>query len=273
MLIEIILLLLLCLFYLYISHHTCEHYEHVYTPDEIFTHLSYIDAALTENKIKHWIMYGTLLGAVRNNDIIPYDYDFDLGANIDDLDLILSLNNKINKDGYVFIKPTTMCVDYDTLSKEKLMWRVSLKIEYKGIVMGDIYLYKKFNDGYMRRFDINSGTYFWPNSTFHSWFIDTLKCVTIRNKCFDAPMYPEILLEHWYGKTWKTPIKARAQGGAGDDASDVYGGSKNISLKFLKSFLIKNNINDITQCLNHNIKYIFPAEQKDWIINNDKMCV
>jgi len=269
----ILIFLLLSIFCLYMMRQNYEHYEHVYTPDEIFTHLSYIDAVLAENNIKHWIMYGTLLGAVRNNDIIPYDYDFDLGANIDDLDAILLLNDKINKDGYTFIKPTTMCIDYETLSKEKPMWRVSLKIEYKGIVMGDIYLYKKFNDGYMRRFDVNTGTYFWPNSTFHSWFINTLKCVTIRNKCFDAPIYPEILLEHWYGKTWKTPIKAKAQGGEGDDSSDVYGGSKTISLQFLKTFLVEKNVPQTMQHLDHPIFYIYPAEQKSWIINNDKMCV
>lgn len=250
-----------------------EHYEHVYSADEIFTHLSYIDDLLKQHNIKHWIMYGTLLGAVRSNDIISYDYDFDLGANIDDLDKILVLNDTIKKDGYEFVKPTTLCTDYDTLTKDSEKWRVSLKIVYGGVVMGDIYLYKKFDDGYMRRFDTSSGTYFWPNSTFHSWFINNLKCIHIRNKCFDAPIFPEILLEHWYGKTWKTPIKARAQGGNGDDDSDYYGGSKIIQLNTLTSFLNKMNVPIMDPCINHQIKYIYPIDQKEWILINEKMCV
>lgn len=268
----IVLLLLFAIMCIYWSTHI-ESFDHVYTPDELFTHLSYVDGLLTKYNIKHWIMYGTLLGGVRENNIISYDYDFDLGANIDDLDKILYLNNKIKKDGYEFIKPITTCIDYDTLSNEANQWRVSVKIEYKGVVMGDIYLYKKCDDGYMRRYDISSGTYFWPNSTFHSWFIDNLDCVTIRDKCFDSPRNADILLEHWYGKTWRTPIKAIAQGGKGDPNSDVYGGSKTISLDTLKTFLYNNGITNIEPCMNHKIKYIYPADQKKWIETNDKLCV
>ena len=49
------------------------------TQDEIFTHLKFISGYLTQNNIKQWLMYSTLLGAIRQNNIIPNDYDFDLG--------------------------------------------------------------------------------------------------------------------------------------------------------------------------------------------------
>ena len=42
-----------------------------YTPDELFDSLKYISTFLTNIGVKHWLMYGTLLGAVRNNEIIP----------------------------------------------------------------------------------------------------------------------------------------------------------------------------------------------------------
>ena len=47
--------------------------QHVYNSNELYTHLSFISSILTKHDIKHWIMYGTLLGAVRENNIIPYD--------------------------------------------------------------------------------------------------------------------------------------------------------------------------------------------------------
>ena len=68
-----------------------------YTPDELFNCLKYMSNILSKNKIKHWICHGTLLGAVRSNDIIPFDYDFDLGAYLKDINKIIALNEIIKK--------------------------------------------------------------------------------------------------------------------------------------------------------------------------------
>ena len=46
------------------------------------------------------------LGAIRSNDIIPHDYDFDIGAKLSDIDKIKGLNKIIKKDGYEFKKPS-----------------------------------------------------------------------------------------------------------------------------------------------------------------------
>ena len=51
------------------------------TPDRIYTCLSYVSLLLKRYNIKHWICHGTLLGAIRSNDIIPHDYDFDIELN------------------------------------------------------------------------------------------------------------------------------------------------------------------------------------------------
>jgi hypothetical protein len=42
---------------------------------------------LTENKINYWICHGTLLGIIRDNQLIPWDHDIDIGV----------IENKINR--------------------------------------------------------------------------------------------------------------------------------------------------------------------------------
>ena len=224
-------------------------------PDTLYIHLKFIDRILTKYRIKHWLMYGTLLGAVRQNDIIPFDYDFDLGAFVQDADKIMSLNRYIEKFGYKFYKP-----EYYSSSCKKNIWRVSIKIKYKGRIMGDIYLYHKFNDGYMRRFDPKSGTYFWPKGTFPSWYINRLEKVRIRNQYFPGPRKPKTLLKHWYGETWKTPIKAQAQGGTKIKGYDFYGGSLDQELVYFNSRVPTIDIP---------IKCIYPETQKEWVNRNE----
>ena len=40
--------------------------------------LSYVDKVCSENNLKYWISYGTLLGAIRHNGFIPWDDDIDV---------------------------------------------------------------------------------------------------------------------------------------------------------------------------------------------------
>ena len=249
----IIILIILLSIYLLLTYKR----QHLYTPNELFTHLGYISGILSKYNIKYWLSYGTLLGAIRQHDIIPYDYDFDLGANIDDVDKILDLNHIVGYDGYEFKKLYMGDI-----------WRVSLKVFYKGVEMGDIYLYKKFDDGFMRRFDIISGTYFWPKSTFPYWFIEQLETTNIRDTIFPIPKDSEKLLEHWYGSTWKTPIKAKAQGGQGDGNSDYYGGANNMKLNFLTNYVKSKNI-FLQPLINKKINVIYPKDQIDWIKENE----
>jgi hypothetical protein len=266
--ISIIIISILVILIIYVviynnnEQYTQQYDEHIYTPDELYEHLNFISTFLSKHNIKHWIMFGTLLGGVRENDIISYDYDFDLGSYVENVDKIISLNSELEGTGYRFYLPENQITD-----SEKI-WRVSIKIEYNGIIMGDIYLFHKCDDGFMRRYDPNSKIYFTPNITFPSWFIDELDNVELRKTKFPAPRDSVILLKHWYGDTWNIPIKAKAQGGTGDPNSDYYGMSKLVKLDNLTSYLGQKQI-FVKPKMQLPIKYIFPPEQKDWINVNE----
>ena len=54
----------------------------------------------TKNKINYIISYGSLLGAIRHNKIIPWDDDADLIIYRQDIDKILNLKDEFNKHGW-----------------------------------------------------------------------------------------------------------------------------------------------------------------------------
>ena len=64
--------------------------------------LFYITDLLDKNDIIYWLDYGTLLGAVRNGEIIPWDTDIDLGTLGTEVEKICSLKDQILADGYDF---------------------------------------------------------------------------------------------------------------------------------------------------------------------------
>lgn len=238
-------------------------------PDALFKHLSYMTDVLSYYKIPYYVVYGTLLGAVRDNDIIKYDYDFDLGCNVDDYARLIKLNNVIERDGYHLVPAESIGVDYQNSSINRRIWRVSLKVMYMDQEVGDVYLYKKFSDGLNRRFDAKSGTYFWPASTYPSWFTDQLSIVKIRGRSFFAPRDPEILLQHWYGKSWRTPLIPESQGGPKRDGIDFYGGDANIKLSTLIEYLNKRYGIRIVPKRNQRIENIYPTNQISWVKQYD----
>jgi len=68
----------------------------------ILNSLPYFVKFLKDHSIKFWADWGTLLGALRNGKMIPWDYDIDFGMFNDDALKMLSLSDEVNADGYEF---------------------------------------------------------------------------------------------------------------------------------------------------------------------------
>jgi hypothetical protein len=238
--------------------------------EEIFTHLTYTSNLLTKHNINHWIVYGTLLGAVRENNIIKHDYDFDLGILIEDYLKILQLNELISADGYEFSKQLGTVYNIPYIKKCESKWKVSLKVLFKDDPVGDIYFYYPCSDGFLRRYDPLEGTYFYPNSTIPKFFVEKLINLNINGLNFPSPQFPEILVEHFYGPHWKTPIRASSQDGENHPDYDFYGNYKFSSLNFLIKFVYNETKFELVPNIRKDfIKFIFPPEQTDWILHNE----
>ena len=59
-----------------------------------------LDKLFVDNNIMYWMDAGTLLGAIRHQDIVPWDDDVDLCIIEDDFNKLLSLKDKLKDLGY-----------------------------------------------------------------------------------------------------------------------------------------------------------------------------
>ncbi len=199
--------------------------------DEIFRHLSYICEVLNKAQIPHSIADGTLLGAVRENDILKTEErDFDIDICDKFAADVRLLNNKVKKDGYEIVDRTPGVYDEDIgyffndMQKERApVGGAGFIVNYKGEFVGDIYVYTIFNDGFARRYCLEKEASVNAKMTMPAWFLEETTQVTIRNKKFHGPRFPEEILLKAYGQDWQTPIKPGDFGaGRHPDSGTVY---------------------------------------------------
>ena len=71
---------------------------------DIFTNaIKLVHSILTQLQIRYFLMCGTLLGAIRENDFIDYDYDIDIGFFYEDIENKMeSLKALLIKNGFKF---------------------------------------------------------------------------------------------------------------------------------------------------------------------------
>jgi hypothetical protein len=155
-----------------------------------------------ENNVKPFLLYGSLLGQQRDNKIICYDFDVDMGILSTDFNnLYAGLKKKINTDKYSITLIDTFL--YGTQIKI---------IDNKTSLNLDIDVYEKQPNGYFKK-KIN---YVWflyfkyvlkqcnKRDIPHDWLLP-LRPVSFLKKNVYIPNNPGAFLECEYGKNYLTP--------------------------------------------------------------------
>jgi phosphorylcholine metabolism protein LicD len=140
----------------------------------------------TKNK---FLIGGTFLGSVRNNDIIPYDDDIDIGIYVEKEEDINDIKTKLinisSKTSYEYKEIFFGC----KLIKNKI-----------GI---DIFIYKPDNKGkYV--FISKQARFLWSNNYYYTHELNNLKKSNILENSYNICSNALNVLKRHYGNNWKT---------------------------------------------------------------------
>ena len=150
-----------------------------------------------ENNIKVFIIYGTLLGKIRNNDIICYDFDLDFGVNSNDYELMRQS----------ILKYANNNKQYIVEDKKLLWWKAIALVDKETGLNADIMVY------------YNNKTYVWRsisdlyakyilnecNNNFPIDWIYPLQKSTFLGRTIYLPNKPNNILECHYGSDFMVP--------------------------------------------------------------------
>jgi hypothetical protein len=171
--------------------------------------VDYLSDTFTRHGIWHALAYGTLLGAVRDGDIIAWDYDIDFFIRPMDLARVEALNAVMAADGFA-VRRTTMSASALAINPLGASGGSGprLTVQYQERTVGDLYAFSLFSDGILRWYDVEHELYWCPDSSFPHYFVETLEPVTLRGKRYPGPRAAEQWLDGTYGAEWRTPFQA-----------------------------------------------------------------
>ncbi len=135
---------------------------------------------MSRNSIPFFFIFGTLLGAKREDDFIEYDTDVDVGAFLEDRERIEDVINELRLRGFIAV-PTEECPPNDNF-----FIRGDEKIE--------IWWFEE--KGNERVYDYNI--------RYNKSFFEPLNVIDFQGEEFYTPNNSEEFLEITYGD-WRTP--------------------------------------------------------------------
>lgn len=148
---------------------------------EISNLLEILTDYMDSNKIRYWIIGGTLLGSVRHGDIIPWDDDADIGIFEEEFNKLLELNSTFNALGYEIVPD----------------WKI-----YKFRKIGnsypfvDVFTYTNIDNVYhMNKQDLRDK---WPNEYYSYNELFPLKKYKFGKLNLTGPNYPIAYLNRMY---------------------------------------------------------------------------
>jgi hypothetical protein len=168
--------------------------------------LKKVTKEINKNKIEYWLEGGTLLGAIRDKKLIPWDHDLDIGIKFSNEKKIQKLISSLKK--YFFVRPLKFPSDPKiwNLGKYRILKVYTKKSYFKrSSLCLDIFLYYKGDvkdKGEMYKYVV------WGNNACHELkYFDSLDEVIFYDTKFNIPAFTKQFLEVKYGSSWETPKK------------------------------------------------------------------
>ena len=168
-------------------------------PDCCTSHLleltDFVHELLDEHGILHWVDWGTLLGAVRGGELIPWDSDVDLGVLDRDAERVRALDSVVARAGHVMQvdDPELIRIQYSEVNEAHL----------------DLFIWS-LRDGLITSQVTDDYTWLGMNgrTDFPAHYLDRLEPVTAHGRNLPAPSpTPDFLREHRYGPDYMTPTR------------------------------------------------------------------
>ena len=139
-----------------------------------------IKRILDKEGLRYWLMFGTFLGAYRDQAIIPYEEDTDLAIYAEDLPRLVYCEDALAKEGF-----------------------------YLGVApeMATLYRSGEHTDFYCFHLDGNKRV--WKSVSYDASAFETFNEIQFLGQKWRILSEPERWLKYTYGADWRTPIKGK----------------------------------------------------------------
>lgn len=207
-----------------------------FDPEAAARTLRIVNQALRSKGLQPFLMSGTLLGCVRDGQILPHDKDVDIG--------IIGWENQFDV-AQALVELGHFHINFDELKGERLF--LFAPKDFRNQIAIDVFFYHDRGDHYLHGIDFQYG--FTQNFRFSKF---QLREVDFLGDKFWIPDPPERKLAENYGRDWRTPLPGYVVNVESPGLCDQGGLPHRVSahLEVLKAMTVKKSCEKIDRILN-----------------------